>query len=144
MPWATGDNVQVCGLCTTKQDAMGPARLNCHAMGHRRQCSSVWAVHNKTRRDGPGTSELSCHGPQATIVQVRGLCTTKQDAMGPARVNCHAMGHRRQCSSAWAVHNKTRRDGPGTTEMSCHGPQATMFKCMGCAQQNKTRWARHE
>jgi hypothetical protein len=51
MPWATGDNViQVRGLCTTKQDAMGPARVNCHAMGHRRQCSSVRAVQSKTRR----------------------------------------------------------------------------------------------
>jgi hypothetical protein len=47
MPWATGDNVQVRGLCRAKQDEMGPVRLNGHALGHRRQCSSAWTVDNE-------------------------------------------------------------------------------------------------
>jgi hypothetical protein len=53
-------------------------------------------------------------------------------------------GHRRQCSSAWAVQSKARRNGPGTTEWACLGSQATMFKCVGCAEQSKTQWARHD
>jgi hypothetical protein len=77
-------------------------------------------------------------------VEGRGLCTTQHETMGPARQQCHAMGHRQHSSSAWAVHNTTRHHGPGTTEMSCHGPQTTQFKCVGCAQHNKTPWARHD
>ena len=98
------------------------------------------AQHNKTRWARPDSNVM----PWATgnNVQVRGLCTTQQDTMGPARQQCHAMGHRQQCSSAWAVHNTRRHDGPSPTSMSCHGPQATMFKCVGCAQHNQTRWAR--
>jgi hypothetical protein len=111
MPWATGDNVQVRGLCTTKQDAMGPARLKFHAMGHRRQCSSAWAVHNKTRRDGPGTTEMSCHGPQATMFKLpvtmfkltragRQLCPQK--AFPPhRRRRCAAPAG--LCCSRWSV-----------------------------------------
>jgi hypothetical protein len=180
MPWATDNTVQVRGLCTTQQDTMGPARQKCHAMGHRQHSSSAWAVHkhmgparqkchamghrqhsssawavhNTTRHHGPGTTEMSCHGPQTiqfkcvgcaqhnktpwarhdrnvmpwatdNTVQVRGLCTTQQDTMGPARQKCHAMGHRQHSSSAWAVHNATRHHGPGTTAMSCHGPGTT-------------------
>jgi hypothetical protein len=100
------------------------------------------AQHNKTRWARPDSNVM----PWATgnNVQVRGLCTTQQDTMGPARHQCHAMGHRQPCSSAWAVHNTTRHDGPGPTAMSCHGPQTTTFKCVGCAQQNQTRWARHD
>ena len=43
-------------------------------------------------------------------VQVRGLCTTKQDTMGLARQKSLDMGHRQQWSSVWAVQSQTRRN----------------------------------
>jgi len=44
--------------------------------------------------------------------------------------------------SLWASTVCPDMHGPGTTEWACLGSQATMFKCVGCAQHNQTRWAR--
>ncbi len=50
----------------------------------------------------------------------------------------------KMAADSYAVQIIARRNGPGTTELSCRGPQVTMLKCVGCAEQSKTRWARHD
>ena len=41
--------------------------------------------------------------------------------------------------SLWASTVCPDMHGPGTTEWACLGSQATMFKCVGCAEHSKTQ-----
>ena len=60
-------------------------------------------------------------------------------------INIHVdMYTHKMAADSYAVQIIARRNGPGTTELSCRGPQVTMLKCVGCAEQSKTRWARHD